>query len=520
MTNRRLVWAFAILLGAYYAVSFFYGDRIPISGGVGWDGRDLTLQASAFFDQVLSHRGLDGVTTGMTDYRAKRLLPAVIVYGIGRLLRLDLNRPEIWSDLFYGYNCALLLIVLFLSGKIAAALRMKWERYALLLFGLFVNFANFKFMTYYPTLGDTTAFFLGFLALYLHVMGRTLSMLLVLLAGLWTWPTAWLFTTLLLIYRKGGPLSEQPNGLRPLYFCYGIFAGTAAYLWLFYTQGTGPLVKYRHILLSLSIATAYVAYYTAGLPRLRARRLASELRLPYLAGCGILILASTLAFRGLSDVLRLTHHPMNLTFVLSSTGSYSLLFPGGFLLQQFLYYGPALVLFLLYFRKIAGEQIQSVGLLVLVLLTLAMAMHLEQRIIILQAPIRIFLAVIALPEETINSRTVLLFAIASLFAARPFLPLDMPARLLMTNSELRVNFPQQFFWSISYSMSWAGYYLGLFTALPVVLPVLIERAMSTGILPLKSAFARGSTGQIDPGALDGPDPPAPSDREPRRQNQR
>ena len=67
-----------------------------------------------------------------------------------------------------------------------------------------------------------------------------------------------------------------------------------------------------------------------------------------------------------------------------------------------------------------------------------------------------------------------IFAVASLFAARSFLPLDIPLEALLGANH--ADFPQQFYWSTAYVMDYTGYYLGLLTALPVVLPVLIERA--------------------------------------------
>jgi len=111
-----------------------------------------------------------------------------------------------------------------------------------------------------------------------------------------------------------------------------------------------------------------------------------------------------------------------------------------------------------------------------------------------------FLAVSALDDDTIDWGTLVVFTVASLFAARLFLPLDLPPEALTEAS--RADFPQQFFWSTSYSLAPSGYYLNLLTALPVVLPVLIERIVRGGFLLRKRECTQASGSWTGTGAMD------------------
>ncbi len=490
VTIRRLSMVFGLLLVSYYALSFFYASHIQINEGVGWDGSKYTLGASRLFDRVFGADASSGANIGLTDYHMKRLLPSFILYGVGRLLGLDLKQPLVWRALFYVYNSVLLLLLLAVTDGIARRLGMSWRKYALLLLGLFVNFANLRFMTYYPTLGDTTAFFLGALAFYFHLLRRPVWLFAVLLAGLWTWPVAWLFGGLLLIYPRRDPFPEQAAGARYAFLCYGIFAAGAIYLWFVYTQNPEVLVSIDNVLLALGIAVAYVTYFVAYLPSLRAKRFISEVRWPYLAAFVALLLVYNVGCARLFAHYDVPAHQITTLKAFSSTLRFSILMPGAFLVQQFLYFGPAFLLFLLYFPRIVRTEVRSPGVLLALLMTIFMAMNLEQRALMFQAPMIIFLAISALDDDTIDWRTLVVFTVASLFAARLFLPLDIPAEALTEAG--RAGFPQQFYWSTGYSLAPSGYYLNLLTALPVVLPVLIERLVRGGFLRRKSECTQAS----------------------------
>ena len=490
VTIRRLSMVFGLLLVSYYALSFFYASHIQVNEGLGWDGSRYTLGASRLFDRVFGAEASSGANIGLTDYRMKRLLPSFILYGVGRLLGLDLKQPLVWRALFYVYNSVLLLLLLAVTDGIARTLGMSWRKYALLLVGLFVTFANLRFMTYYPTLGDTTAFFLGALAFYFHLLKRPGWLFAVLLAGLWTWPVAWLFGGLLLIYPRQDPFPEQPAGARYVYVCYGIFLAGAMYLWFVYTQNPEVLVSIDNVLLALGIAVAYISYYVAYLPSLRAKRFISEVRWPYLAALVALVLVYNVSCARLFAHYDVPTHPITLMKALSSTLRLSILFPGAFLVQQFLYFGPAFLLLMLYFPKIVRTEVRSPGVLLSLLLAVFMGLNIETRLVLFQVPMIVFLAVSALDDDTIDWRTLVVFTVASLFAARLFLPLDIPPEALTEAS--RAGFPQQFYWSISYSLAPSGYYLNLLTALPVVLPVLIERLVRGGFLLRKRECTQAS----------------------------
>src|SRR5688572_23759499 len=64
--------AMAFLVFAYGVLQIFWGERVPIADGLGWDGQIYGAYASDFFVQLGNH--------GVNYYRAQRLLPSAIVY--------------------------------------------------------------------------------------------------------------------------------------------------------------------------------------------------------------------------------------------------------------------------------------------------------------------------------------------------------------------------------------------------------------------------------------------------------
>jgi len=136
------------------------------------------------------------------------------------------------------------------------------------------------------------------------------------------------------------------------------------------------LVSLDNVLLALGIAVAYITYYVAYLPSLRAKRFISEVRWPYLAAFVALILVYNVGCARLFAHYDVSTHPITLTKALSSTLRLSILFPGAFLVQQFLYFGPVFLLFLLYFPRIVSREVRSPGVLLSLLLTVFMGLNL------------------------------------------------------------------------------------------------------------------------------------------------
>jgi len=482
MTNARVSWLFAAALVTYYVVSFLYGSGLSAGGGVGWDGTGYTLEATKAFDQAFgANRPL--VPTGLNAYSVGRLLPSFLLYWVGRLLGLDLLNRGVWRGLFYVYDCLLVLVVLVVTHRVAVRLEMSWRRHALLLLALCGNFCNLRFLTYYPTLTDTTAFFLGAMSYYVYLLGRDYWLLPLLVLGAGTWPTAGLFTGLLFVYPRGEPFAEPAPETRYVHLSYGLLAAGVLYLWFAYRSPA--VLERRFALVSFAVGMAYIGYYAAFLPRLEWKRFLTQLKPARVALVAIILFAAAVARAHLTSYYGLPPSAPSLQYVVGLYLDMSLQWPAGFLAQQLLYFGPAMLLFLVHFPKIARGQIGSPGLLLTVLLTVLAMIGLEQRQSVFQAPILIFMAIAALDENTIDRWTLLAFAATSLIAARLFLPLNIPEAALNLADPGR--FPQQFFFSTLYLVSYGGYVLMLITASAVALPMLIERAVKAGILPVRRA---------------------------------
>ncbi len=193
-TNAQMpavVFAVGVLL-------ILFGERQTVNDGLGWDG---TLYATWVRDtyNVLFVQGLEA-------YFTRRILPSLIVRGGLELLSAPLENRNIILA-YEVYNLLLLTASAYLWGRVADELKIgdrgKWFGFLF----LFVNYTNLKWTFYAPVWTDPSAFTLGLLAFYLYLVDRPLWLAAVIFLAGFTWPTAPLMFSLLLVFprREGEP---------------------------------------------------------------------------------------------------------------------------------------------------------------------------------------------------------------------------------------------------------------------------------------------------------------------------
>ena len=154
-TNRALQanWPLILLFGSYtcYALwALCFGERIPVRGGLGWDGEIYYFISQDFF-QYWKGRGLDG-------YYIQRIVPSLIVKGMHYVMGIE---HAYWRT---GTYFGLLNLVSMLGGTgfLLFALKsvsQKWKWMAALM--ALISFGTLKHPYYYPILTDSVAFLLG-----------------------------------------------------------------------------------------------------------------------------------------------------------------------------------------------------------------------------------------------------------------------------------------------------------------------------------------------------------------------
>ncbi|MEJ7813450.1 MAG: hypothetical protein WKG32_23785 [Gemmatimonadaceae bacterium] len=264
---RAHVLMLALLLGAGI-IGIGWGERIPQSGGLGWDGQLYGELARYFFGSVFVDR-IDG-------YHIQRVLPSLLVHVPLRLLGVTRDTPRV----ILGFEILNLLLTLGTgvlwwrtANELGVSERGRWLGFT----GLFVNFAMLKFASYDPVITDVSAFATGALMLWLFLRRYQMALLATALAGAFAWPLAGVVGALLLLFPRDAvppPLPERPTALATA-LATGVAAlSLAGFILVYVVQGTreigyGPVIPVQAAVVPLSLALL-VAYEVAAVRTLFA----------------------------------------------------------------------------------------------------------------------------------------------------------------------------------------------------------------------------------------------------------
>ena len=201
--KRTNLWMMLVVL-IIGVVSIRWAEKLPVGDGFGWDGVLYATWAKDFHKSVFVDR--------LSDYYVQRLAPSAIVhYGARALLWPFYSSEQSHSILTQNknvmlslgvYNLILLLLAVYTWGLIADNLNLtdkgKWFGFC----ALFVNYAIAKSNFYQPVLTDTTAFTLGMLMFYFFLTRKSIGLLAVMIIGCFTWPSIPFMAALLLIFPR------------------------------------------------------------------------------------------------------------------------------------------------------------------------------------------------------------------------------------------------------------------------------------------------------------------------------
>ncbi len=146
----------AIVL-AYSLWQVFFGERLLVNGGLGWDGRVYGAMA---FDLP---RYLAEI--GVNEYRVRRLLPPALVY----LANLVVGAPGDAQGIVRSFavmNALFLAGTAWLYAKTTLALELGRRATWLGFLCLFLNFGVARQVLFSPVTTDAVALFLSMLSTY------------------------------------------------------------------------------------------------------------------------------------------------------------------------------------------------------------------------------------------------------------------------------------------------------------------------------------------------------------------
>lgn len=189
-----------ICIGLVAAYFCFFGPRVPVAGGLGWDGQDYA---------VMTQNLLGAIKSGQfSTYRLLRFFPSLVL----NLFDLAIGRKApTTAQIIDTYAVANLIAILgtaALWARISMKMRMRplvtWLGSILLL----TNFCSLRVPFFAPVSTDCFALFLSMLSLMFYLERRAFLLWLVTLAVVFTWPIA--------IIPNGLMLATQQKAKLPL----------------------------------------------------------------------------------------------------------------------------------------------------------------------------------------------------------------------------------------------------------------------------------------------------------------
>jgi len=448
-SSHRLMILIVSLLGLF---NFFFGELVPVNGGVGWDGATYA-NMTRNLDTIISNGQL-------SSYYAQRILPPAVV----RSLLLLAGAPFSTINIIQGfelYNLILLVMSCWLWKRLANNLTLSLAGRWLGFSGLFLSYMASKQVFFYPVLSDVTALFVGMLLLLFYVENRPIALFFTTIAGAFAWQVVGICGAMLILFMRYElpaevikPVSSQViintgkfarNYLRGwimlLIVSLVIFAGLAGVNGYLVDSGLVLAWKNVRMLRRLTEILVSLELFFTGLPSLSVVAVA----LAMLAGSGLF-------FRVLCTKLWKSRWPLVLLAILAllvprflvgmisnpavknisgmgTVFSLVLLPPSGKFLLPIVtlsaYWGPVVMLLVLKWKEFTVEARKlGPGYMAVVAFTLPLGLSTEPRYITCAWPFFVLGAVLAMERTTSSSTFRYVFPALTILYSQFWLPIN------------------------------------------------------------------------------------------------
>jgi hypothetical protein len=433
-------------------LSYSFMEKIPIANGLGWDGQVYGELAKGALFQT-DENPLD-------RYTIRRVLPSAIVCCGLKICGLTLNDENVIRG-FGLLNLVCVTSVAWCWVRIATVMaigcRGKWLGFC----ALILNFAVVKHTSYYPVLTDIPAFAIGCGMLYLYLLRRFWSLLVLTIVGSFVWPTMMFQGTLLLLFPRESHTAEatiRPSSSLPNLFGLNFwFAGLSTYyllLAIYWSVGHAnlPICGYidpaKPLLpLSMGIVAVYIFFVLYRLiDVVRCAKAIGTLLTrdwPRLIAVCLMIAAVKFAYAYLAPLPG--HNDGKLYLLrLFIKAVYK---PGIFLLGHAVYFGPIVPLIVLLWTSVSREiRKTGVGLTLAITLALLLSLDGESRHLDHAFPLIVPFAIRVIERLNWDGRRTLAFVAISAFASKFWLTINHPD---FETSRSLLEFPRQ-----SYAMNY------------------------------------------------------------------
>jgi len=397
---------------AWGAWAILSGERIPVNGGLGWDGQ-IYYFISKDSPEFVRSRVFD-------SYYIQRVLPSLIVRGMHRLTGTE------HSYGLTGHFFGLLSLISMLGGTALtiASLRnvdIRW-RWMAAIFSL-VSFGSVRHVFYYPILTDAFAFLLGAAMLWAFLQKKKRVLALIALMGAFTVPTLLLLAFPLLVLRDNIFFTEKRNGPRwPLVIL--LLALTVLVLLGPAFNGGMPFGTFQPdramVLLGLPFLLGYVLYL------FKDADLIARLRTSFRSiDRGGIAVWTAIAVAVAICAAQFRAGSFGIGYFLTHIPAFGLTHPAVGVVAHVTYLGPVVLMLLLHpgraIRELNGLPVPLYWAVTLVLL---LAIGSESRTLSAGLPFIIYLCVISLRTVELTLRRMAVLAVLSLLLSRFWFPIN------------------------------------------------------------------------------------------------
>ncbi len=413
-------------------VGYFCAEKIPIANGLGWDGQVYGELAKGALFQT------DEIPLDL--YTIRRVLPSAIVYCGLKLCGLSMSDENV----IHGFGLLNILCITSVGAcwvRIATLMsigsRGKWLGFC----ALILNFAVVKHTSYYPVLTDIPAFAIGCWMLYLYMLRRFWSLLVLTVIGAFVWPTMMFQGTLLLLFPRESLSAEEPirptaSQRHPFGWNFWVAGLSTYYVLLAIHWSVGhanlPICGYidpaKQLLpLSLVIVAVYIFFVLYRM--IDVVRCAESIRTlltrdwPRLIAVCLMIVAVKFAYSYLAPLPG--HNDGRLYLLrLFIKAVYK---PGIFLVGHAVYFGPIVPLIVLLWTSVSREiQKAGVGISLAVTLALLLSLDGESRHLDHAFPLIVPFAIRVIERLNWDLRRTLSFVALSAFASKFWWTINQP----------------------------------------------------------------------------------------------
>lgn len=411
-----------LLLGIY-GLNLHY-EQIPVNNGWGWDGKhyaNLTVN----FEKMASHGEID-------SYQFQRILtPALIFYGC-KWTGISLSENTVLS--IYGYyNLILVTIGALLFFGWCSRLKISKPVETIGFAALFLNYAILKNTPYYPILTDTTVFIAGIVLMYWISIQHTTGKWILALVSPFVFP---LFNLMIL------PLVVMPDGNRMMTWLRSVRFFTIL-KWLVYVLGAIAIMlvvafpdgvlplKYRMVfnpmLIPISIVCIVLYVFTLfrTLETYPIQSTTTHKRFPII-GLGLIV-----AVWAISKYIVLQNSIPEEGFTPLVFGlnvvQQTLYFPFAWIWAHITYFGPGIVLLLLWGRTLCHHLFkQSDGIILFALFSVLLMTGSESRQFMYCWPFWVWILVQVCSSLSITMPQAIAFVGLCLIQSKCWFPINTP----------------------------------------------------------------------------------------------